>query len=185
VLVLYASREGQTKLVAEHVAANLRERGFEADVRDARTRAPRALDRYAGAILAGSVHMQRHEAELEAFVRKNRDELEHMPTAFLSVSLTEAGAEDPTLPQEERDRAMAEVGGLLRGFFDRTGWHPDRVRPVAGALAYSKYAAPTRLAMKLVAKLNHADTDTSKDRSYTDWQAIDRFVEAFCEARAI
>ena len=185
VLVVYASREGQTKLVAEHVAANLRERGFQADVRDARTSAPRALDRYAGAIIAGSVHMQRHEPELEAFVRKNRDELEHMRTAFLSVSLAEAGAEDATLPQEERDRAIAQVDALVHGFFDRTGWHPDQVRPVAGALAYTKYAAPTRLAMKLIAKLNRAGTDTSKDHSYTDWQAIDRFVEGFCEARAV
>jgi menaquinone-dependent protoporphyrinogen IX oxidase len=41
-------------------------------------------------------HGGRHEAEISSFVKKRRSKLEHMPTAFLSVSRSDADAEDPS-----------------------------------------------------------------------------------------
>lgn len=187
VLVLYATREGHTRRIAEHVAATVRGRGLTADVLDAgRLPAGFELGAYACAIVAGSVHMQRHERELVAFVKAHKAALERMPAAFLSVSLAEATAENPRTPPEMRGKAAEEVMTVIHEFFGETGWHPDRVWPVAGALVYSEYNILERFVMRLIAKRAGGDTNTSADYEYTDWIALDRFVAALLrEQRSI
>lgn len=71
--------------------------------------APLKLDHYAGAILAASVHMKRHEREFVNYVKAHRAELESLPTAFLSVCMREAGAEDPAASPAQRAQATADV----------------------------------------------------------------------------
>ena len=63
-VVLYATREGHTRRIAEHIAAALREHGVEVDLHDVRT--PRlSIDwsRYDWACVAASVHAGHHEPE--------------------------------------------------------------------------------------------------------------------------
>jgi menaquinone-dependent protoporphyrinogen oxidase len=178
ILVLYATREGQTRRIAEHVAATISARGLTAEVEDAATiKEPFDLGGHAAAVLAGSVHDRKHERELEAFVMKHRDALQRMPAAFLSVSLAEAAAESQAASRATREAAAAGVERLIDMFFEETGWHPEHVKPVAGALAYTRYGALTRLAMKLSAKITHLPTDTRHDHELTDWVALDRFVD--------
>jgi menaquinone-dependent protoporphyrinogen oxidase len=103
--------------------------------------------------------------------------LNDVPTAFLSVSLTEAGAEDPAAPHEKRAQATADVQAFMERFFEDTGWRPRESMPVAGALLYTKYGRIMRFVMKTISKRSGGDTDTSRDYVYTDWEALDRFVE--------
>ena len=62
-----------------------------------------------------------------------------MPTAFISVTLSEAGAERVDATPAEHPRFAAYVKRVIDDFFEQTGWHPNRVKPVAGALLYTKY----------------------------------------------
>jgi menaquinone-dependent protoporphyrinogen IX oxidase len=144
-----------------------------------------ALQRYAAAILAASVHVRHHEREMVAFVKEHRDELEQLPTAFLSVSLAEASAEDPKASPARRAQAAAEVQHVLESFFEETGWHPDRVRPVAGALLYREYGLLVRFVMKQIVKREGGDADTSRNYDYTDWAALDAFIEGLGLPRAV
>lgn len=177
-LILYATRQGQTRRIAEHIQAAIRDRGHTARLRNLREiREPFSLERYDGAILAASVHIGRHEPELVHFVKRHREELDKVPTAFLSVSLSEAGAEDPSRSEADRAKATADVQRTIHAFLDRTGWRPRRVRAVAGALLYSKYNFFVRFVMKQVAKRSAMGTDTSQDHEFTDWTAVDRFVD--------
>jgi menaquinone-dependent protoporphyrinogen oxidase len=48
---------------------------------------------------------------------------------------------------------------------------------VAGAILYTKYNFLLRFVMKQIAKKAGASTETSQDYEYTDWVALDRFVE--------
>jgi menaquinone-dependent protoporphyrinogen oxidase len=176
-LALYATREGHTRRITEHIAATLRARGFDVDVHNlAELTAPPELGRYTGAILAASVHMGRHERELSDYVKAHRAELESLPTAFLSVSMSEAGAENTAASAAQRAQATASVQQTIDAFFEETGWHPARVKPVAGALLYTQYGLLTRFIMKLIAKHEGVATDTSRDYEYTDWAALDHFV---------
>lgn len=177
ILVLYATREGHTRRIAEHIAATIRARGYSADVIDAADLPPESMEAYEAAVIAASVHREKHEKEMVSFVKRFREELESMPTVFLSVSLSEAGAEDATATPERRALAAADVRKLIDAFLKETGWHPSKVHGVAGALSYTKYNCLIRFVMKRIAKAQGASTDTSRDHELTDWEALDHIVD--------
>jgi menaquinone-dependent protoporphyrinogen oxidase len=112
---------------------------------------------------------------------KHRTELEQAPTAFLSVTLSEAGAEMSGKTPEERARFSADARKVIDKFFEATGWRPERVKPVAGALIYSKYNPLLKFMMKRIAKKAGASTDTSRDYEYTDWIGLDRFADELAD----
>lgn len=182
VAVLYATREGHTRRVAERVARDLQARGLAAECKNLREDAA-AIDpnNYCAVVLAASVHQGKHEREMVKFVKKHRAGLEKLPAAFLSVTLSEAGAEMPDTTPEKRARYLADVRKVIDQFFESTGWRPERVKPVAGALLYSKYNPLVRFVMKRIAKEAGAATDTSRDYEYTDWVGLDRFVDELAD----
>jgi menaquinone-dependent protoporphyrinogen oxidase len=177
ILIVYATREGQTRRVAERLAADARTHGRSAEIVDARAARSLELAKYSAVVVAASVHAGKHEREMVAFVRTHRGALERMPSAFLSVSLAEAGAEDAAASPEARARSRQEVEGAITGFFEETGWRPGRVKPVAGALLYTKYNFIVRFVMKQIVKKKGGSMDTSRDHEYTDWASVDRFAE--------
>jgi menaquinone-dependent protoporphyrinogen oxidase len=141
IAVVYATREGQTRRIAEHVAATLRARAFAVDVLDVAREMTEEFDatRYAAVVVASSVHIGKHERAMVQFVKKHRAALERMPSAFLSVSLSEAGAEDVHATAQRRERAAANVKKMVDDFLRETGWSPTHAHPVAGALLYRQY----------------------------------------------
>ena len=111
-----------------------------------------------------------------AFAKRNREELAGLGAVFVSVTLSEAGAEDPKAPKERREQAAADAQRMIDVFVEETGWRPARALPVAGGLAYSRYNFIIKFVMKRIARKAGAPTDTSRDYEFTDWAALDRFV---------
>ena len=183
ILVLYATRQGHARRIADYLAAAVQKHDFSAEIVDA-GKLPEGflLDAYSGAWLTASVYGGRHEPEMIEFVKLHLAGLERIPNAFLSVSLSEAGAKDPKAPAEQRSRAAADVQRMIDAFLNETGWRPKRIQPVAGALLYTKYNFVMRFIMKHIVRNATGATDTSKDYVYTDWTALDRFVDASIEA---
>jgi len=178
--IIYATREGQTRKVAEHVSGTLAARGHDVDTVDARAVGDAfSLAGFDGVLLAASVHLGKHEKELVRFVQRHRDALAALPCAFLSVSGSAATAAAPTATPEVRARAAAEADAVLARFYNETGWTPMRALPVAGAMLYSKYNFLVRFVMRGIAKRNGAVLATSGDHEYTDWDALDSFVASF------
>jgi len=177
VLVIYATREGHTRRIAEYLADAVRKRGLPADLVDASCLpAGFSLEGYSGALVAASVHRQNHEREMVDFVKRRAADLERIPSAFLSISLSEAGVEDPSASPERRAQAAADVEMMIQLFLRETAWRPRLVKPVAGALLYSKYNILLRFIMKLIARRAGGGTDTSRDYDYTDWAGLDKLV---------
>jgi len=181
--LFYATREGHTRRIAEYVAKALRSRGLNVEVFDVGGPLPAALDvaRYAVVVLAAPIHMGKHERSMIAFVRAHRAELERLPTAFLTVSLSQAAAEDPKTDPGRRRRAAAEVEKTVDRFVRATRFQPRRVQPVAGALLYRQYGIALRLLMRFICGVVGASTDTSRDHEYTDWNALARFADELAE----
>ena len=182
IVILYATREGQTRKVAEHLAAALRARDVAADVIDIATvdgarGEPLPLDGYAAAILAAPVHYGKHK-EMAPFVRRHRAALDGLPCAFLSVSGSQATADNPLVPAPARARAAASAQHTIEAFFRDTGWRPAHVLPVAGAMLYTQYGFFTRLMIRLIQRSSGIVVDATVDHEYTDWAALDRFADA-------
>jgi menaquinone-dependent protoporphyrinogen oxidase len=177
-IVCYATREGQARRVAEHVGADLRAHDLDVDLVDVRA-VPDPIDwpAYAIVFVVASVHIGRHEREMRRFVTRYRRELEAASAAFLSITLSQAGVQDAHAPADRRAQARADVQRMIDVFTSETGWRPAHVLPVAGALAYTRYNWLVRLAIKRIARANGASTDTSRDWEFTDWPAVDRFVQ--------
>ena len=183
IAVLYATREGHTRHVAERIAEDLRARGFDVEFKNLQDYVAGAihLSGFSAVVLAASVHAGKHEREMVKFVKKHRTDLEQLPSAFLSVTLSEAGAEMSGMTQEQRARFSADVQKVNNKFFEDTAWRPERVKPVAGALLYSKYNPLVRFVMKRIANEAGVATDTSRDYEYTDWVGLDRFADELAD----
>lgn len=177
-VVLYATREGQTRKIAEHVAAHIRSHGNLTDMIDVGNLPPGfKLDEYGGAVLTASIHCGRHEPEMVRFVKENVPALERIDAGFLSVSLSEAGAEDISAPAAARASSAADAQRMIDDFLAETGWRPAHTAPVAGALMYTHYSFLTRFVMKRIARKAGASTDTSRDHEFTDWRGLDRMID--------
>jgi menaquinone-dependent protoporphyrinogen oxidase len=179
ILVLYASRHGHTRRIAEFLAEALSKRGWDAEVRDVASDPVAPIHEYAGAILASPIHIGRHAKSLVSFARRHHEALTALPSAFVSVSLTQITAESATADAEKRRQAHEALSVVLGGFIEATGWHPRDTLRVAGALAYTRYNWLVRWIIKRIARAEGGSTDTSRDHVYTNWDAIDGFADAF------
>ena len=179
IAIIYANREGHTRRIAEHMISTLTHLGYTCCAWNLRDHPRLDLSRHSAAILAASVHAGNHEPEILEFVEYHLHELERIPNAFLSVTLSQAGVERAGQSAEAAARCQKDVNEVLERFVEETGWRPQNIKAIAGALAYSKYNFLTRFLMKRVARKEGADTDTSRDYEYTDWNGLARFVAGF------
>jgi len=176
IAIIYATREGQTKRIVDHLAGAFRTHDAVVEIFNAKTKPNPDLESYDAILVAGSVHIGSHERELVAFAKAHREALERVPTAFVSVSLSQAGAEDLRRTAEQRAQATKNVAGVLDAFFRKTGWQPRWVQPFAGALLYTKYNFLIRFILKRISQQEGGSVDTSRDHEYTDWPAVARFA---------
>ena len=183
ILIIYATREGHTRHIAEHSGALLEARQTAFELVDAAHLPERfSLVKYCAAIVSASLHAGKHEPEMVKFVKRHLNELHSIPTLFLSVSLSEKTVEDPQARAEKRAEAEADVKRTIDGFLVETGWQPSHVAAVAGALLYSKYNFVIRFIMKRIAKKAGGPADTSRDYEFTDWTKIGRLIEEFVQS---
>jgi menaquinone-dependent protoporphyrinogen oxidase len=183
IAVFYATREGHTRRIVEAIVRGLAVRRVPAEAIDlSRNGQASSLGRYAGAIVASPVHAGKYAREVTTFVQRNRSALDAMRSAFVSVTLSQAGVQRTDATAQEHEKFVADVRKLNERFFRRTGWRPVRVENVAGALLYTRYNFFLRFVMKRIAKASGGSTDTRRDHVYTDWEALDRFCAAFADA---
>jgi menaquinone-dependent protoporphyrinogen oxidase len=182
--VFYATREGQAERVAHRVAFDLRIRHVEADVIDVKD-VQGFIDwhEYELAFVIASVHTGHHEKEMVEFVRQAKDHLTTLHAPFLSLTLSQAGAELPGNSLVQRQTAHGDALQMISDFMHDTGWTPSRTLPVAGALRYGQYNFLVKFIMKRIAHKAGFDGPATRDYEFTNWPAIDRFVTETAETR--
>ncbi len=178
--VFYATREGQAERVAEHVARDLRMRNIDADLVNVKhVHGEFDWTGYDAAVVVASVHAWRHESEMIDFVRRMKDDLERLHAPFLSVTLSQAGAEQAANTPAQRESAHADALRMIDDFCKQTGWRPEHSLTVAGALAYTKYNVLVKWIMKRIAHTAGFDGPSTRDYEFTNWPAVDRFVDEY------
>jgi menaquinone-dependent protoporphyrinogen oxidase len=169
--VFYATSEGQTRRVADHLVAIFRAKGFTSRAVDVASFDADYVDwaRVRATVVGASLHAHRHQRAAKAFVREHAGDLNSHPSAFFSVSLAAASP----IPAE-RDAAAQ----IASEFPSRVGWHPREIACVAGRLAYTQYGWLTRFVMKRIARRHDAPTDTTRDYELTNWNSVARLADS-------
>ncbi len=171
ILLVYATVEGQTRKIAAHVADRLSGSGHDVTVLDATAvKSAPAAESFDASILMAPVHVGTFPAPLRHFAKANADLLMARPGAFISVSLAAASADKSE---------VEEVGEYVEKFSKETGWWPVSIHNAAGALKYTEYDFFRRWMLKRIAEKEGGPTDTSRDHEFTDWNALDAFVDGF------
>lgn len=119
------------------------------------------------AIIGASVHAGQYQSSVEHYVQEHKKTLNSIPSMFVSVSLTAASNEP---------KSWQELEEQTEEFLDKTGWAPDHIEQVAGALRYSKYNFLKKFIMRMIAQKSGGSTDTSEDHEYTDWNRVKDLV---------
>ncbi len=165
-LVVYASQYGQTRKIADEIAAGLRGRGHGVEVVRAEEAGAVPIDSFDAIVAGAPVYRSRFPAEFEDWARLHSRTLSSKPAAFFSVCL--GILQDPEAQVAERR--------IVTDFFARAGWNPPKWTIFAGALSYTKYGWLVRLMMRRIAQAAGGDTDTRRDHEYTDWDDVRAFA---------
>lgn len=172
VLILYCTRYGQTRKIAEAMQAEFQRLGSGVDVMEAAVRPNRGdLETYDAVVIGAPVYKSRFPRYLESWISKESETLNQMPSAFYSVCLG--------ILERGNAQTQSAERRIIEEMFARTGWQPISWRTFAGALNYRKYNWLVRIVMKRIAKKAGGDTDTSRDYEYTDFEDVRLFVREF------
>ena len=172
VLILYATREGQTKKVAATLSKHMEQAGCTihlADARDASATDKLDLDHYDLLVFGASMHAGGLERELVRFVNRHADEIHRKPNSFFLVLLS-AATKEPDVRAVSLADARQKIDKQFNMKFADT-------EMIAGALKYSKYPRPLKWIMQRIAKQAGEATDTSRDYEYTDWRQVEEYAQ--------
>ena len=162
-LILYSSRDGQTKKIAEFMAQHL-----EGDVVVSPLTEELDLPFFDRVIIGASIRYGHFNKQLYHFVERHHELLNAKSAVFFGVNLT----------ARKEGKDTPEGNAYVRKFLQRIKWTPAKVGVFAGALLYPRYKWIDRVMIQLIMKITNGETDTTKEIEYTDWGKVKTFAES-------
>ena len=157
VLVVYASKHGTTREVAESVASTLMERGLSVEVCAAGTVSK--LDGIGAVVLGGGIYMARLHPDARRILVHHRERLAELPLAVFAMGPGSTSEKDIAASRTQLDHALAKVPEL----------RPVEIAIFGGALDPAKLRFP----------FNHMPACDARD-----WDAIEQWAQRVAHAFA-
>lgn len=170
-LILFSTRDGQTREIAAFLASELKERGVDADIMNLHRASDIAWEHYNRVVIGASIRYGHFHSKVESFIKKHVQTLNALPSAFYSVNLV---ARKP-------DKRTPQTNNYTRKFLLHSPWQPDRCAVFAGALRYPRYRWYDRFMIRLIMKMTGGETDTHKEMVYTDWEQVAHFAQEIAD----
>jgi menaquinone-dependent protoporphyrinogen oxidase len=166
--IYYATRDGQSRRIAEHIARRLTEGGISARAHDLATAMPAAMDLAQAPLIAvvAAVRYGRHLPEADRLLATYRQLSAPPPLAIASVNLT----------ARKSGKASAGSNPYLRKLLARHGIAPVLATALAGRLDYPRYRWTDRQIIRFIMLLTGGPTDPATSIEYTSWNAVDEFA---------
>jgi menaquinone-dependent protoporphyrinogen oxidase len=165
ILVLYSSREGQTRKIVDTILAQASQ--WHADIYDLHDHPNPDLASYDKVLIAASIRYGHFHPSLNQFVQKNFPILNNKESAFISVNLVARKPEKNT----------PETNLYTRKWLQQSSWIPKQVEVFAGALRYSRYNWWQTRIIQLIMWMTGGSTDTNSDIEFTNWANVQKFAE--------
>ncbi len=167
-LLLYATHDGQSRRIAEHIAARLATSEIMARPQDLACGIPTQADlAVAGlVVVVVAVRYGRHLSQAERFLSVLRTVPTQVPLVLLSVNLTarKPGKDTPA------------GNPYLRKAIARHRLEPVLAAAVAGRLDYTRYGWLDRQMIRLIMRMTGGPTDARTCIEFTVWQQVDEIA---------
>lgn len=173
-LILFSTRDGQTREIASYIASELKEQGVASDVINLHRCGELQWTDYDRVVIGASIRYGHFHSSVDAFVKKHQQFLNNTPSAFFSVNLV---ARKP-------EKCSPQTNSYTRKFLLNSPWKPDHSAVFAGALRYPRYGWLDRAMIRLIMKMTGGETDVRKEVVYTDWQQVERFAREIVQLTA-
>jgi menaquinone-dependent protoporphyrinogen oxidase len=168
-MLLYATRDGQSRRIAERLAVRLADDGLRAAPRDLAAGLPVPAEPLAApfVIVVAAVRYGRHLPEAERFLAAYGARAESAPLVFVSVNLTARTAGKDTVAGNR----------YLRRSIERHRLRPALAVAVAGRLDYPRYGWLDRQVIRLIMTLTGRPADPARVVEFTPWPVVDAIAE--------
>jgi menaquinone-dependent protoporphyrinogen oxidase len=169
----YATRDGQSRRIAEHIFRRLAESETLSPPQDVAVARPASEDLTAASVivLVAAVRYGRHLPEADRFLAAYRSLASPPPLALASVNLT---ARKPA-------KTTATGNAYLRKLIARHRLAPAVAVAFGGRLDYRRYGWLDRQIIRFIMLLTRGPTDPDTDVDYTSWPAVDEFAARIAE----
>ncbi|KAJ9431012.1 menaquinone-dependent protoporphyrinogen oxidase [Candidatus Pantoea symbiotica] len=169
-LILYSSRDGQTRDIAARIAQTLVPHQL-CDVIDLLEANQIDWLQYDRVLIGASIRYGHFNPALLKFVTQHKAQLQQRVSGFFSVNLTARKA----------DKCTPETNAYTRKFLEQSPWQPDCCAVFAGALRYPRYRWFDRVMIQFIMRMTGGETDASKEVEYTDWNKVALFAQDFAQ----
>jgi menaquinone-dependent protoporphyrinogen oxidase len=169
----YATRDGQSRRIAEHIFGRLTERATLEPPQDLAVARPSPQELTAASVivLVAAVRYGKHLPEADRFLAAYRSLPSQPPLALASVNLI---ARKPA-------KTTATGNAYLRKIIARHHLAPALAVAFAGRLDYRRYGWFDRQIIRFIMLLTQGPTDPDTSVEYTSWPAVDEFAARIVE----
>jgi menaquinone-dependent protoporphyrinogen oxidase len=166
VALYYASRDGQSQRIAEHISRSMAAAGVLAAPQDVANMRPADLVAASVIVLVAAVRYGRHLPEAERFLAQYGLLASPPPLALASVSLVARKA----------GKTTAAGNPYLRKAIARHRLAPALAEAFAGRLEYRRCGWLDRQIIRFIMLVTGGPTDPDTCVEFTSWPAVDEFA---------
>ncbi len=171
-VLLYSSREGQTKKILARIEQELV--GYECETLDLHQLDTIDLDSYQKVVVGASIRYGKLNKALYSFIDNHLEQLRSSKAVFFCVNLTAR--------KEDQGKDTPEGSAYIKTFLKKSPWQPELIGVFAGALLYPRYNFFDRFMIRFIMSMTGGETDTSKEVEYTNWEKVSLFAQKIAES---
>ncbi|PPI86271.1 menaquinone-dependent protoporphyrinogen IX dehydrogenase [Candidatus Pantoea edessiphila] len=173
-LIIFYSRNGQTKKIASYIADHMRTNQL-CDLVNIRDAIHINFDwkQYNRILIGASIYYGYFNPIVDIFIKSNLLALKKLISGFFSVNLT----------ARKYEKSSPHTNSYTYKFLVSSPWKPDCCAVFAGALQYSRYHWLDRAMIKIIMFITGGETNSQCDIEYTDWEQVKIFTNFFQQIR--
>lgn len=171
-LILFSTRDGQTREIASYLASELKEQGIDADTIDLNRTNEVEWPLYDRVVIGASIRYGHFHPALERFVKTH---------SSVAAGCYRAPFSRSTFVARKPEKRTPQTNSYTRKFLLNSPWQPQHCAVFAGALRYPRYRWYDRFMIRLIMKMTGGETDVTKEVVYTDWQQVGRFAREIAQ----